>query len=96
MKLSQLTMRISALCSIALVAACSHQSANKDGYLNGASDIAPQTLEFVGTKHPFAAEAVYFVMTDRFVDGDSRNNYPQQGGQYPTFNLPLKIGRAHV
>ncbi|WP_102797429.1 alpha-amylase family glycosyl hydrolase [Bowmanella denitrificans] len=45
--------------------------------------------EFVGTRHPFAAESVYFLMTDRFVDGDPSNNHEDQGGAHPTFNLPL-------
>lgn len=45
--------------------------------------------QFYGTIHPFASEAVYFVMTDRFVDGDPTNNFELQGGQYPTFNVPL-------
>ncbi len=50
------------------------------------SDIS---MEIVGTQHPFAKEAVYFLMTDRFVDGDPENNYPEQGGEYPTFNRVL-------
>ena len=52
----------------------------------GATDQETQTItEIYGTKEPFAKEAVYFVMTDRFVDGDSANNYEDQGGDYPTF-----------
>ncbi|MFC6439474.1 alpha-amylase family glycosyl hydrolase [Bowmanella sp. JS7-9] len=46
-------------------------------------------VEIVGTTHPFAAESIYFVMTDRFVDGDPSNNYPNQGGEHPTYQLPL-------
>ncbi len=38
-----------------------------------------------GTLEPFASEAVYFLMTDRFVDGDPSNNYPDQGGENPTW-----------
>lgn len=38
-----------------------------------------------GTLHPFASEAVYFLMTDRFVDGDPNNNFEKQGGELPTF-----------
>ncbi|MFT4941684.1 MAG: glycosidase [Paraglaciecola sp.] len=45
--------------------------------------------EFYGTAQPFTSEAIYFVMTDRFVDGDPSNNHEQQGGDYPTFNQPL-------
>lgn len=42
-----------------------------------------------GTSEPFTKEAVYFVMTDRFVDGDKNNNYEDQGGEHPTWQLPL-------
>lgn len=45
--------------------------------------------EYFGTKHPFAKEAIYFVMTDRFVDGDPSNNHEDQGGAYPTWQLPM-------
>ena len=45
---------------------------------------------FYGTKEPFAREAVYFVMTDRFVDGDPSNNHETQGAEHPTWRLPLE------
>ncbi|MHC6644990.1 alpha-amylase family glycosyl hydrolase [Alteromonas sp. HB246098] len=44
----------------------------------------------VGTSTPFAREAVYFVVTDRFVDGDPKNNHEDQGGEHPTWQLPLE------
>ena len=44
---------------------------------------------FYGTLEPFAEESIYFLLTDRFVDGDPTNNYPNQGGNYPSFNQPL-------
>lgn len=43
---------------------------------------------FYGTTEPFASEAVYFLLTDRFADGDPSNNFPEQGGEYPSFNVP--------
>lgn len=46
--------------------------------------------EYYGTTEPFASEAVYFVLTDRFVDGDSSNNHSQQGGANRTFDRPLR------
>lgn len=52
--------------------------------------------EFYGSTQPFTREAVYFVMTDRFVDGDPSNNQEQQGGDYPTFGLPLKGQNGEV
>ncbi|KMT66474.1 alpha-amylase family glycosyl hydrolase [Catenovulum maritimum] len=45
--------------------------------------------EYYGTKNQFAQESVYFLMTDRFVDGDKNNNYPNQGGKHKTFDRPL-------
>lgn len=45
--------------------------------------------QFYGTQSPYSAEAVYFLLTDRFVDGDSSNNHEAQGGDFPTFNRPL-------
>jgi len=44
---------------------------------------------FYGTLTPFASEAVYFLMTDRFVNGDPSNDYPKQGGEHPSYRLPL-------
>ena len=45
--------------------------------------------EFYGTLEPFAQEAVYFVMTDRFVNGDPSNDQRDQGGAHRTFDIPL-------
>jgi len=48
--------------------------------------------EYFGTLEPFAAEAVYFIVTDRFVDGDSGNNFPDQGGtELRTFDRPIRL-----
>ncbi|RDV26045.1 cyclomaltodextrin glucanotransferase [Alteromonas aestuariivivens] len=60
--------------------------------VTGCASKAPQQTvsdQFYGTQEPFAAEAIYFVMTDRFVDGDPQNNYPEQGGDHPTWELRL-------
>ena len=32
-----------------------------------------------GTREPFASEAIYFVVTDRFVNGDPGNDHRDQG-----------------
>lgn len=43
-----------------------------------------------GTDNPFAAEAIYFALTDRFVDGDPSNNQVDQGKpDHGTFNRDL-------
>ena len=41
---------------------------------------AAQSPEYYGTLEPFAKEAVYFVVTDRFVNGDASNDHRDQGG----------------
>ncbi|HEX5788459.1 MAG TPA: alpha-amylase family glycosyl hydrolase [Woeseiaceae bacterium] len=51
---------------------------------------APGTRSYAGTHEPFASEAVYFVLTDRFVDGDPDNNQAGQGEpDRGTFDRPL-------
>jgi len=45
--------------------------------------------EYYGTLEPFASNAVYFVMTDRFVNGDPSNDHQDQGGAHRTFDIPL-------
>ncbi len=47
-------------------------------------------VTYVGTREPFAAESVYFVMTDRFVNGDPGNDHRDQGGAHPSFDQPLR------
>jgi cyclomaltodextrin glucanotransferase len=51
--------------------------------------IAAASAQYYGTLEPFASEAVYFVMTDRFVNGDPANDHRQQGGANRTFDRPL-------
>ncbi len=44
----------------------------------------------VGTTDPMAAHAIYFVMTDRFVNGDIGNDHREQGlPDHGTWNRPL-------
>ena len=58
---------------------------------NITSEVA-STEDYYGTLEPFASEAVYFIVTDRFVDGDSGNNYPDQGGvELGTFDRPIRL-----
>lgn len=45
--------------------------------------------EYVGTTEPFASDAVYFVVTDRFVNGDPSNDQRGQGGAHRTFDIPV-------
>jgi len=50
---------------------------------------ASTAQEFHGTLEPFASHAVYFVLTDRFVNGDPGNDHREQGGANRTFDIPL-------
>ena len=48
------------------------------------------SADYYGTLEPFASEAVYFVLTDRFVNGDPANDHRDQGGANRTFDRPLE------
>ncbi|WKE65199.1 alpha-amylase family glycosyl hydrolase [Gallaecimonas kandeliae] len=48
-----------------------------------------QAVDYYGTSEPFAKNAIYFVMTDRFVDGDPGNDHRHQGGKHPTFDIQV-------
>lgn len=67
-----------------------------------ATSVQPQTTarlvvpEVYGTTEAFAEESIYFVLTDRFVDGDKANNYPEQGGKNRTFDRPLLTAEAEA
>ncbi len=45
--------------------------------------------EIYGTSEPFASESIYFVVTDRFVNGDTSNDHRDQGGAFPSFDQPV-------
>ncbi|MEN5071955.1 alpha-amylase family glycosyl hydrolase [Stenotrophomonas sp. TWI1183] len=51
--------------------------------------LAVERPDYVGTREPFASQAVYFVVTDRFVNGDPSNDHRDQGGAHPTFDIPV-------
>ncbi len=48
------------------------------------------SAQYYGTREPWAREAIYFVMTDRFVDGDPNNNFEDQGGEHPNWQGKLE------
>ena len=54
-----------------------------------ATAFAASPDDFYGTTEPFASQAIYFVMTDRFVNGDPSNDQRDQGGEHRTFDLPV-------
>ena len=45
--------------------------------------------DYYGTSEPFASRAVYFLMTDRFVNADESNDQRSQGGINHTFDRPV-------
>ena len=50
----------------------------------------PAEIDLYGTDIEFASENIYFLLTDRFVDGDPSNNQVNQGGpDLHTFNREL-------
>lgn len=51
---------------------------------------APADASLYGTREPFAAHAVYFVVTDRFVNGDTSNDQREQGGAHRSFDIPVR------
>ncbi len=75
-------MRIVVAGIVVLLASCASQN-----------DAVRESRDYYGTLEPFAAEAVYFLLTDRFVDGDPSNNFPEQGGgpDTRTFNRPIHV-----
>jgi len=50
---------------------------------------SPESERHYGTLEPFAENAVYFVVTDRFVNGDEANDQRDQGGEHSTFDIAL-------
>lgn len=74
-----LTVAIAAL----LCAGCSSAGTVRAGQIADTNDL-------YGTREPFAAHAVYFVVTDRFVNGDTSNDQRDQGGAHRTFDIPVR------
>jgi cyclomaltodextrin glucanotransferase len=74
--------RLTSWTSIALVAAATLAACAS---ATGPNAVGP----FYGTLEPLASDAIYFVMTDRFVDGDPGNDQRDQGGAWHTFDVPV-------
>ncbi|HSD16332.1 MAG TPA: alpha-amylase family glycosyl hydrolase [Thermomonas sp.] len=59
----------------------------------GATAATPKLPDYYGTLEPFASEAVYFLLTDRFVNGDTSNDQRDQGkdkgNAFYTFDRPV-------
>jgi cyclomaltodextrin glucanotransferase len=73
----------SALSIVMLLSACSGS-----GQQRRTADPIP-VRDYYGTLEPFVSESVYFLLTDRFVNGDPANDQRQQGGANRTFDRPV-------
>lgn len=77
---------LSTLAGALTLAGC---SASTSPSTNAPAAVSQSRPVIHGTDEPFASEAIYFVVTDRFVDGDPSNNHEDQGGEHPTWQLRL-------
>ena len=89
-------MRTTLVFATLLFAACSQpRPPNAQAPATATPAPAAQTTggtDYVGTSEPFAEHTVYFVLTDRFVNGDPANDQRDQGGADPalrTFDRPV-------
>ncbi|WP_223846220.1 alpha-amylase family glycosyl hydrolase [Wenzhouxiangella sp. AB-CW3] len=74
---------------VAGIAACGSSGDDIERNVSEPTEPEAPLADIYGTLEPFAAEAIYFVMTDRFVNGDPDNDHRDQGGEHPTFDIPL-------
>ncbi len=63
------------------------------GTVHAGTSAQPSSGDYYGTLQPMASDAVYFVMTDRFVNGDPSNDHRGQGkakgAAFYTFDRPV-------
>ncbi len=81
-------LAISLSIALALVAGCRPEGADVAAPAAAAPTASPAS--YYGTLEPLASDAVYFVVTDRFANGDISNDQRDQGGEHPTFDIPLE------
>lgn len=74
------------LLAATIAALCACDRAAPPGAATGAPALPSA---FYGTREAFAREAIYFVVTDRFVDGDPSNDQREQGGAQRTFDVAI-------
>ncbi|HEU0306399.1 MAG TPA: alpha-amylase family glycosyl hydrolase [Lysobacter sp.] len=87
--------RVLAVSCALLLAGCAREAAPPQDAAGAQAEPraeASASNEYVGTTEPFAEHAVYFVLTDRFVNGDPGNDHRDQGGPNPatrSFDRPI-------
>lgn len=88
-----------AVLAAAVLAGCAwHSSTRRDEPSASPAPPPAPAREYIGTTEPFAAHAVYFVLTDRFVNGDPSNDQRDQGGRNAklrTFDRPTPGSAAN-
>lgn len=78
-----MSSRVCALAILLAATGCAQKSAPP------AVELPPAGTPLYGTLEPLASDAIYFVVTDRFVNGDPGNDHRDQGGAHRTFDIPL-------
>lgn len=76
---------LAACAGLAVVAGCQRTPVDPPAPAQPAGPV-----DYYGTLEPFAGDAVYFVVTDRFVNGDPGNDHRDQGGKHRSFDIPLR------
>ena len=87
-----MTRRTALTIAALLLVACTRESAAPAPATEAAQPAASAEVagDYIGTTEPFAANAVYFVLTDRFVNGDPGNDQRDQAaGPNHTFDRPV-------
>jgi cyclomaltodextrin glucanotransferase len=86
----KIAIRLGAASMALLLIACGGESTSPSADRSSAataSTTSPASARYFGTLEPWAAESIYFVVTDRFVNGDPSNDQREQGGKHPSFGL---------
>lgn len=78
--------RFLGLLALVCLSGCDSEPAPPSVSANSKAAIASP---IVGTQEPFASAPVYFVLTDRFVNGDIANDQREQGGDQHTWDRPV-------
>ncbi|GAB3372141.1 alpha-amylase family glycosyl hydrolase [Lysobacter rhizosphaerae] len=83
---------LTVVCAL-LLAGCAREAAAPSPATDASKPRAEQAAsanDYIGTAEPLAANAVYFVLTDRFVNGDPGNDQREQAaGPNHTFDRPV-------
>lgn len=79
----------SALVTVAVLSACEPTVDHTSTAPIAEEKIQQSPPSYYGTTEAFAEKSIYFVVTDRFVNGDASNDQREQGGEWKTFDRPV-------